>query len=109
MIRVILRFMSHMLDLHVYTFSQVRRYLLDFEIFKCFLLLLVKKMFSRKMQSIKVLNSHILSFLSSQCLQSSENCDSFGVDKILAMMMNTKTSTKPLVVVNGSVQPEITG
>eukprot|EP00064_Thunnus_orientalis_P001073 superscaffoldBa00000066_g1074 len=39
------------------------------------------------------------------CLQSSETCDSLTLDNILAMMMNTKTSTKPLVVVNGSVQP----
>uniref|UniRef100_A0A3Q3VZK4 ZP domain-containing protein n=1 Tax=Mola mola TaxID=94237 RepID=A0A3Q3VZK4_MOLML len=34
------------------------------------------------------------------CLQSSEACDSLSVDNIMAMMMNTKTSTKPLVVVD---------
>ncbi|XP_070765106.1 transforming growth factor beta receptor type 3 [Enoplosus armatus] len=42
------------------------------------------------------------------CLQPSETCDSLTVDNILAMMMNTKMSTKPLVVVDGSVQPDIT-
>ncbi|XP_044055525.1 transforming growth factor beta receptor type 3 isoform X2 [Siniperca chuatsi] len=41
------------------------------------------------------------------CLQPNETCDSFTVDNILAMMMNTKTSTKPLVVVDGSGQPVI--
>ncbi|TMS19936.1 transforming growth factor beta receptor type 3 isoform X1 [Larimichthys crocea] len=35
------------------------------------------------------------------CLQPSQTCDSHSVDNILAMMMNTKTSTKPLVVVDG--------
>uniref|UniRef100_A0A8C2ZNR1 Transforming growth factor, beta receptor III n=1 Tax=Cyclopterus lumpus TaxID=8103 RepID=A0A8C2ZNR1_CYCLU len=33
------------------------------------------------------------------CLQPSETCDSLSVDNILVMMMNSKTSTKPLVVV----------
>lgn len=59
------------------------------------------------MQSIKVLNPPFI--LSSQCLQPTETCDSLTVDNIIAMMMNTKMSTKPLVVVDGSGQPEITG
>ncbi|KAM9849320.1 transforming growth factor beta receptor type 3 [Aulostomus maculatus] len=42
------------------------------------------------------------------CLQPSKNCDSLSLDTILAMMMNTKASTKPLVVVDGSHQPGIT-
>ncbi|XP_071782347.2 transforming growth factor beta receptor type 3 [Centroberyx gerrardi] len=33
------------------------------------------------------------------CLKPNETCDSVTLDTILAMMMNTKTSTKPLVVV----------
>ncbi|XP_070688172.1 transforming growth factor beta receptor type 3 [Pempheris klunzingeri] len=41
------------------------------------------------------------------CLQPSENCDSLSLDNILAMMMNTKTSTKPLVVVDGSGPPDM--
>ncbi|XP_060886591.1 transforming growth factor beta receptor type 3 [Labrus mixtus] len=41
------------------------------------------------------------------CLQPGETCDSVSLDNILAMMMNTKTSTKPLVVVDGS-QSDIT-
>lgn len=46
---------------------------------------------------------------STQCLQSSEACDSLSVDNIMAMMMNTKTSTKPLVVVDAVGQPGTTG
>ncbi|XP_029988818.1 transforming growth factor beta receptor type 3 [Sphaeramia orbicularis] len=42
------------------------------------------------------------------CLKPSEKCDSPSVDIILAMMMNTKTSTKPLVVVDGTNQLGIT-
>lgn len=42
------------------------------------------------------------------CLQPSETCDSLSVDKIMAMMMDAKTSTKPLVVLNGSTQTDIT-
>ncbi|KAM9357953.1 transforming growth factor beta receptor type 3 [Symphorus nematophorus] len=42
------------------------------------------------------------------CLQPSETCDSLSVDRIMAMMMSTKTSTKPLVVVDGSAQPDVT-
>ncbi|KAM3619809.1 uncharacterized protein V6R79_013920 [Siganus canaliculatus] len=43
-----------------------------------------------------------------QCLQSNEACDSLGVDSILVMMMHTKTSTKPLVVVDETGQPAVT-
>uniref|UniRef100_A0AAV2KW72 ZP domain-containing protein n=1 Tax=Knipowitschia caucasica TaxID=637954 RepID=A0AAV2KW72_KNICA len=42
------------------------------------------------------------------CLQPSETCDSLSVDKIMTMMMDTKTSTQPLVVVDGSSEPDIT-
>ncbi|CAK6956293.1 LOW QUALITY PROTEIN: transforming growth factor beta receptor type 3 [Scomber scombrus] len=42
------------------------------------------------------------------CVQSREGCDSLTVDNILVMMMNTKTSTKPLVVVDGSGAPVTT-
>lgn len=42
------------------------------------------------------------------CVQSSEGCDSLTVDNILVMMMNTKTSTKTLVVVDGSGAPVTT-
>ncbi|XP_072294404.1 transforming growth factor beta receptor type 3 [Eucyclogobius newberryi] len=42
------------------------------------------------------------------CLQPSETCDSLSVDKIMAMMMNTKFTTKPLVVFDGSSVPDIT-
>ncbi|XP_042339678.1 transforming growth factor beta receptor type 3 [Plectropomus leopardus] len=38
------------------------------------------------------------------CLQPGEPCDSLGVDSIMMMMMNTKTSTKPMVVVDGPSQ-----
>ncbi|XP_068175106.1 transforming growth factor beta receptor type 3 [Antennarius striatus] len=41
------------------------------------------------------------------CLRPSDTCDSLSLDNILAMMMNTKTSTKPLVVVDGSGPPDI--
>ncbi|XP_070817017.1 transforming growth factor beta receptor type 3 [Chaetodon trifascialis] len=40
------------------------------------------------------------------CLQPSETCDSLNVNNIMEMMLNTKVSTKPLVVVDGSGQPE---
>ncbi|XP_059197085.1 transforming growth factor beta receptor type 3 [Centropristis striata] len=36
------------------------------------------------------------------CLHPRESCDSMSLDSIMAMMMNTKISTKPLVVVDGS-------
>lgn len=39
------------------------------------------------------------------CLQPGETCDSLSLDNIVAMMMNTKTSTKPLVVVDGKPSP----
>lgn len=42
------------------------------------------------------------------CLQASETCDSLSVDKIMAMMMDTKTSTKPLVVLDGSIRTDVT-
>ncbi|KAM4629181.1 transforming growth factor beta receptor type 3 isoform 2-T2 [Polymixia lowei] len=38
-----------------------------------------------------------------ECIQPNETCDSVSLDTILAMMMNTKTSTKPLVVVPDGV------
>ncbi|KAG7488242.1 hypothetical protein MATL_G00032390 [Megalops atlanticus] len=40
------------------------------------------------------------------CIQPDEACTSVNVDVILAMMMNTKTSTKPLVVVSDQKLPE---
>ncbi|XP_028300716.1 transforming growth factor beta receptor type 3, partial [Gouania willdenowi] len=40
------------------------------------------------------------------CLKPSASCDSLSVDNIIAMMMNTKISTKPMVVVNTSIQPD---
>lgn len=40
------------------------------------------------------------------CLQPSETCESPSADNIMAMMLNTKMSTKPLVVVDGSGQPD---
>uniref|UniRef100_UPI0037E92CB8 transforming growth factor beta receptor type 3 n=1 Tax=Semicossyphus pulcher TaxID=241346 RepID=UPI0037E92CB8 len=43
-----------------------------------------------------------------RCLQLGENCDSLDLNQIVWMMMNTKTSTKPLVVVDGTSQPGIT-
>ncbi|XP_019936849.2 transforming growth factor beta receptor type 3 [Paralichthys olivaceus] len=42
------------------------------------------------------------------CLQTSETCDSLDVDSILKMMMNRKTTTQPLVVLDVSGQPDIT-
>ncbi|KAJ4943317.1 hypothetical protein JOQ06_005820 [Pogonophryne albipinna] len=36
------------------------------------------------------------------CLQPSDTCDSPSVENILSMVMHSKTSTKPLVVVDGS-------
>uniref|UniRef100_A0AAQ6IU18 ZP domain-containing protein n=1 Tax=Anabas testudineus TaxID=64144 RepID=A0AAQ6IU18_ANATE len=42
------------------------------------------------------------------CLQASERCDSVTVENILKMVMNSKKSTKPLVVVDGSHQTDIT-
>ncbi|XP_075935364.1 transforming growth factor beta receptor type 3 [Anarhichas minor] len=42
------------------------------------------------------------------CLHPREPCDSLSGDNIMAMMMNYKTSTKPLVVVDGSGRPEET-
>lgn len=50
-----------------------------------------------------------MSVSSSQCLEAGETCDSLTVDTILALMMNAKTSTKPLVVVDEHGRPEITG
>ncbi|XP_040040090.2 transforming growth factor beta receptor type 3 isoform X2 [Gasterosteus aculeatus] len=43
------------------------------------------------------------------CLQTGESCDSISMDNILTMMMNKKTSTKPLVVVDGPGQSEDMG
>ncbi|KAJ0065407.1 hypothetical protein NL108_009515, partial [Boleophthalmus pectinirostris] len=43
------------------------------------------------------------------CLQPYESCDSLSADKIMAMVMNTKTATKSLVVLDGSTEPDITG
>uniref|UniRef100_A0A7N9ASN1 Transforming growth factor, beta receptor III n=1 Tax=Mastacembelus armatus TaxID=205130 RepID=A0A7N9ASN1_9TELE len=43
------------------------------------------------------------------CLAPSTSCDSLTATHILMMMINTKTSTKPLVVVDGSGQSDITG
>uniref|UniRef100_A0A8C6SF61 Transforming growth factor, beta receptor III n=1 Tax=Neogobius melanostomus TaxID=47308 RepID=A0A8C6SF61_9GOBI len=40
------------------------------------------------------------------CLQPGETCDSLSVDKIMAMMMDTKTSTKPLVVLDESYETD---
>ncbi|XP_068445938.1 transforming growth factor beta receptor type 3 [Clinocottus analis] len=42
------------------------------------------------------------------CLQPSETCDSLSGDDILSMVMNSKTSTKPLVVVDAPDQSEDT-
>ncbi|XP_030289139.1 transforming growth factor beta receptor type 3 [Sparus aurata] len=42
-----------------------------------------------------------------RCLQPTETCDSLSVDNIMKMMMDTKTLTKPLVVVDGSGKPDI--
>ncbi|XP_041646950.1 transforming growth factor beta receptor type 3 [Cheilinus undulatus] len=42
------------------------------------------------------------------CLQPGETCDSLGVDSIVSMMMNKKTLTKPLVVVDETSQSDIT-
>lgn len=42
------------------------------------------------------------------CLKPSETCDSLSVHRIMDMMMHTKTSTKPLVVVDGPSPPDIT-
>lgn len=42
------------------------------------------------------------------CLQPSESCDSLTVDRIMTMMMDTKMSTKPLVVLDGPIQTDIT-
>ncbi|XP_071343337.1 transforming growth factor beta receptor type 3 [Trachinotus anak] len=50
--------------------------------------------------------SHINQRLPS-CLQPSESCDSLNGDNIVKMMVNKKTSTKPLVVVDGSGQPDM--
>uniref|UniRef100_A0A3Q3H0Y2 Transforming growth factor, beta receptor III n=1 Tax=Labrus bergylta TaxID=56723 RepID=A0A3Q3H0Y2_9LABR len=41
------------------------------------------------------------------CLQPGETCNSLSLDNILAMMMNTKTSTKPLVVSEDVLWPSI--
>ncbi|XP_074524470.1 transforming growth factor beta receptor type 3 [Halichoeres trimaculatus] len=42
------------------------------------------------------------------CLQPGEKCDSLNLDSILSLMMNKKISTKPLVVVDGTSQPDMT-
>uniref|UniRef100_A0A665WB02 ZP domain-containing protein n=1 Tax=Echeneis naucrates TaxID=173247 RepID=A0A665WB02_ECHNA len=42
------------------------------------------------------------------CLQRSESCDSLNADDIVKMMMSSKTSTKPLVVVDDLDHPDIT-
>lgn len=41
------------------------------------------------------------------CLQPGVTCDSLSLDYIITMMMNTKMSTKPLVVIDGTSQPDI--
>ncbi|XP_074492581.1 transforming growth factor beta receptor type 3 isoform X2 [Sebastes fasciatus] len=43
-----------------------------------------------------------------RCLQPGETCDSLSADSIMAMMMNTKMSTKPLVVVDGKPEETVT-
>ncbi|XP_034035128.1 transforming growth factor beta receptor type 3 [Thalassophryne amazonica] len=43
------------------------------------------------------------------CIQPSERCDSLSAADIVTMMMNTKTSTKPLVVVAGDGNTRKTG
>uniref|UniRef100_A0A8C4DHL5 Transforming growth factor, beta receptor III n=1 Tax=Dicentrarchus labrax TaxID=13489 RepID=A0A8C4DHL5_DICLA len=42
------------------------------------------------------------------CLQPSQTCDSLTGEEVMVMMMNSKMSTKPLVVVDGSAQPDET-
>ncbi|XP_037325648.2 transforming growth factor beta receptor type 3 isoform X2 [Pungitius pungitius] len=42
------------------------------------------------------------------CLQTGEACDSISGDNLLPMMMNKKTSTKPLVVVDGRSEEIVT-
>lgn len=42
------------------------------------------------------------------CLKPGATCDSLAVDNIMAMMMNTKMSTKPLVVVDGPGPIDVT-
>ncbi|XP_034438837.1 transforming growth factor beta receptor type 3 isoform X2 [Hippoglossus hippoglossus] len=42
------------------------------------------------------------------CLQTGESCDSLKVDSILKMMMNSKTTTQQLVVLDGSGPPDLT-
>lgn len=44
-----------------------------------------------------------------QCIQPDEACVSVNVNLILAMAKNTKTSTKPLVVVSDHKPPEPPG
>lgn len=43
------------------------------------------------------------------CLQPGQTCDSLSLDSIMMMMMDTKTATKPLVVVDGppSTEPPV--
>jgi len=60
-------------------------------------------------RDFSIVSFKLKSILSTQCLQPSETCDSLSVDNILAMMMNSKTTTKPLVVVDGPDQSEETG
>lgn len=101
-----------------------RRYILEVEKCEC-LFMLSWNPFSFLLQSINifyrvacflfftvnvvVLSSSFSQIVFTQCLQPSETCDSLSLDNIVVMMMNTKTSTKPLVVVNGSGPPDITG
>ncbi|CAN9500822.1 unnamed protein product [Ophioblennius macclurei] len=42
------------------------------------------------------------------CLKPGASCDSLSADSVVSMMMNTKFSTKPLVVVDESGQPDLT-
>ncbi|XP_062251440.1 transforming growth factor beta receptor type 3 isoform X2 [Platichthys flesus] len=43
-----------------------------------------------------------------RCLQTGETCDSFNMDSILKMMMNRKTTTQQLLVLDGSGLPVLT-
>lgn len=54
---------------------------------------------SLRNMNVKLLISCFFLF-SAQCLPPIENCDSLSVDNIMAMMMNKKVSTQPLVVVD---------
>lgn len=55
---------------------------------------------SLRNMNVKLLISCFFFLFSAQCLPPIENCDSLSVDNIMAMMMNKKVSTQPLVVVD---------